>query len=458
MTDRISSGTEPLDVVLGGGLPRAGISLIIGLPGSGKTILAQQYVFANAGPDRPALYLSTVSEPIEKILRYGQMLTIFDPSMIGTSVYYEDLGIPLHEGGLDGVLDCVRELIRQRRPAVIVIDSFKALHAYAADSAEFRRFLHNLAGMFSAYPVTALWVGEYKEDEIALAPEFAVADAIVTLGSVGAAERTWRALQVLKLRGGDFLSGKHAYRLSVSGVTVFPRLADPYDAVSYDLGPARVESGIQVLDEMLKDGFWPGSSTLLAGPTGVGKTVMGLHFVLRGVHSGEPGVIATMQENPVQLQRVVQQFGWSLKDHDVTLMYRSPVDLYLDQWVYELFDAVEATGATRVLIDSLGDLQATSPDVSRFREYLYSLVQRCSRRGVTLMITHEVPELVGLTRLREQGVSHIVDNVVLLQYQGLEQAVSRTVTILKTRAANHNSRAQEFEISSDGITLTSPPS
>jgi circadian clock protein KaiC len=108
MTDRISSGAESLDVVLGGGLPRDGITLIVGLPGSGKTILAQQFVFANARPERPALYLSTVSEPLEKILRYGQTLTVFEPAKVGKSVYYEDLGSSVHEGALSGVLDRVR--------------------------------------------------------------------------------------------------------------------------------------------------------------------------------------------------------------------------------------------------------------------------------------------------------------------------------------------------------------
>lgn len=458
MTDRISSGAESLDVVLGGGLPRDGITLIVGLPGSGKTILAQQFVFANARPERPALYLSTVSEPLEKILRYGQTLTVFEPAKVGKSVYYEDLGSSVHEGALSGVLDRVRGLIRERRPAVIVIDSFKALHAYADDGTDFRRFLHDLAGMLSAYPVTTLWVGEYGQDEVVLAPEFAVADAILTLGSVGIAERTSRVLQVLKLRGGSFLSGKHAYRLSSSGITVFPRLADPGDVTDYHLGDIRFKSGIMALDDMLEEGIWPGSSILLAGPTGVGKTLMGLTFVFHGVRHGDPGLIATLQENPVQLERTAQQFGWSMAEAGITLMYCSPVDLYLDEWVHKFLNRVEATGSRRVLIDSLGDLQAISGDLARFREYLYSLTQRCSRRGVTLLSTYEIPDLYGLTQLSEHSVSHLADNVVILQYRDSGQVVSRTLTVLKTRSASHDPHIREFQISTNGITLAPPPS
>jgi circadian clock protein KaiC len=453
MTERTTSGTQSLDAVLGGGLPRDGIILVIGLPGCGKTILAQQCVFANASPERPALYLSTVSEPLDKILRYGQTLSFFDPTAVGRSVLYENLGSVLHEHGLVGILDRVRNLIRERRPGVIVIDSFKALHPYAESSSDFRRVLHDLAGMLSAYPVTSLWVGEYGLDEIATAPEFAVADAIIALGSLRAGERTSRGLQVLKLRGGEFLGGTHGYRLSAEGLIVFPRLADLPDISGYDLGTTRLRSGVQALDAMLDHGYWPGASTLLAGPTGVGKTVIGLHFVFHGVRNGEPGLIATMQEDPAQLERIVRQFGWSLANDHVTLMYRSPIDLYLDQWVHELLHAIDTTGATRVLIDSFGDLQAASPDPTRFREYVYSLVHRCSRRGVSLMMTYEVPELFGLTRLSDESVSHLADNVVLLQYRSLDHSISRALTVLKTRASHHAPEAREFQITTDGITI-----
>ena len=455
MSERLSSGHARLDAVLDGGLPANAINMVIGLPGTGKTILAQQYVFANATPERPSLYLSTVSEPFDKIVRYGQTLGFFDPKAVGRSVFYEDLGTILNELGLTGVHDRVGVLMKERRPGLMVVDSFKALSAYAA-GADFRRFLHDLAAQLSVFPASSFWVGEYGEDEIAEAPEFAVADAIICLSTRRTAERETRSLRVLKLRGSDFAPGRHAYRVTENGIAVFPRLADPVDTTDYALGDARHSSGIAALDEMLAEGYWPGASTLCAGPSGCGKTLMGLHFVFNGVRQGEAGVLATLQEHPTQLARIVREFGWSLDEEGVELMYRSPVDIYIDEWVYDLLAAVERTGARRVLIDSLTDLQFASPDEIRFREYMYSLVQRLSRQGVSLFMTSELPDLFRITRLSEFGVSHLSDNVVLLQYVRDESAVRRALTVLKTRASRHEPQIREFRITPEGIVLGEP--
>jgi circadian clock protein KaiC len=455
MSDRLSSGHPLLDGVLGGGLPVNAINLLIGIPGSGKTILAQQYVFANATADRPALYLSTVSEPLEKMLRYGQTLEFFDAGAVGRAVFYEDLAGVLNDSGVEGVSERVGELLRERRPSIIVIDSFKALSAYA-DGTGFRRFLHVLAGRLSAFPVSCFWVGEYGEREISEAPEFAVADAVIALSTTRAGEREARALRILKLRGSRAASGEHAYRISASGRAFFPRLADPADVSSYAVGDQRLSSGITALDEILAEGYWQGASTLCAGPSGCGKTLMGMHFIFNGARNGEPGVIAAFQENPIQLERIVGTFGWSMAEPAVEVMYRSPVDVYIDEWVYDLLARVARTGAKRVLIDSLTDLQFASADPVRFREFMYSLVQRLSRDGVSLFMTTELPDLFTVTRLSEFGVSHVADNVIVLQYVRDHSAVRRALIVLKTRASRHHPQILEFKITDQGIVLGAP--
>ena len=453
MSDRLPSGSTRLDAVLGGGLPLNSITLVSGSPGTGKTILAQQYLFHNASADRPALYLSTVSEPLEKILRHGQSLDYFDAYALGTSVIYEDLGHTLNDGGLPGVLNRITELIKQRRPGLMVIDSFKALQDYAPDGKALRRFLHDLAGRLSAMPITSFWIAEYDAAHATDAPEFAVADAILSLNTDRTTERETRVFQVLKLRGSAFLTGKHAYRLSTRGLDVFPRLADPIDLDSYGQPSERMSSGVPALDLMLSDGYWRGASTLIAGPSGVGKTLLAMHFVFAGAQRGEAGVIATFQENPVQLERILNGFSWSLKDPGIELMYRSPVDLYLDEWVYDFLDIVERTGASRVAIDSLGDLRAACGDELRFREYIYSLLQRCARANISVMMTQEVPDLFGVTRLSEYGISHLSDNVILLQFLRGESELKRAITVLKTRGSAHEQHLRQCNISAAGISL-----
>jgi circadian clock protein KaiC len=410
-----------------------------------------------ATEQRPAIYLSTVSEPFEKILRYAQTLSFFHRDAIGHSVFYEDLGrVVAGDGGLTAVIERMAALIKERRPGIIAIDSFKALAAFADDARGFRRFLHDLAALLTSFPATSFWIGEYSEEETRIAPEFAVADGIISLATERVNERTLRLIQVSKLRGSDFRSGRHTYRLSADGITVFPRLADPVSADDYRLSEGRISSGIAPLDTMLAEGYTPGGSTLVAGPSGAGKTLMGLHFIFSGAANGAPGVIASLQENPIQLQRIVRGFGWSLDDERVAVMYRSPNDVYVDEWVYELLGVIESTGAKRVMIDSLSDLQYATPDPVRFREFIYSLTQRLSRAGISPIMTSEVADLFHIGRLAEYGISHLADNVILLQYLRAESRLLRTVTVLKSRASAHDPQIRQFEITSDGIVLGDP--
>jgi circadian clock protein KaiC len=454
VTDRLSSGHARLDEILHGGLPKSAITLIIGIPGSGKTILAQQFAFHNATGDGPALYLSTVTEPFDKIIRYGQSLDFFDVGAVRKGlVIYEDLGRPLTTAGLEGVLDALGDHLKLIKPSLIVIDSFRALRAFAKDDAAYRLFLDALTRQLTASATTSLWIDEYGRFNAVDAPEFAVADAIIALDIKQLNEREHRTLQVLKLRGSGFQSGQHAYRLSSKGFNVFPRLADAQDATTYKLSDERMKTGVPALDQMLGDGLWPGASTLVVGPTGVGKTLIGLHFLFEGAKSGEPGILATFQENRTQLGRIVAGFGWSIDAKNLNVLSRSLVDVYIDEWVYELLDLAESVKAKRIVIDSLPDVMTAAGDPTRFREWMFSLVQRCTRQGIGLVMTHEVAELYDIKHVSEAGLSHLADNVIVLQYAKDTAFVTRTLTVLKTRATRHDHAVRRYEITAEGLKL-----
>jgi len=177
---RLSTGNPPLDRILGGGLPKSSINIVMGLPGTGKTILAEQLAFANGSVERPVLYLTTLSEPLQKIVGYLQELTFADVDRIGTEVQYETLVEPLRERP-DQLADQVASFIERKRPSVVIIDSFKAIMELASDAAQWRKTVFDVASVLTAYDATALWVGEYAHDSVSKLPEFAVADGIVEL-------------------------------------------------------------------------------------------------------------------------------------------------------------------------------------------------------------------------------------------------------------------------------------
>jgi circadian clock protein KaiC len=299
-----------------------------------------------------------------------------------------------------------------------------------------------------------LWNAPYPRSQALEAAEFAVADAIVALDIKQVGEREMRTLQVLKLRGSNFRSGQHAYRITVDGFKVFPRLADGQIQSTYQLNQDRAATGIAALDQLLGEGgYWSGSTTLIAGPSGIGKTLMGLHFLYHGAKLGEPGIMATFQENQSQLERIVKSFGWSINDPKVHILSRSVVDMNIDEWVYELLDLVEETSARRIVIDSLPDLQAAAADPVRFREWMFSLAQRCTRSGISLMMIVEVADLFKLPRISEEGISHLADNVVLLQYVQEGPELARALTVLKTRAMRHRPMVHRYDITDKGFEL-----
>jgi circadian clock protein KaiC len=455
LTERLPTGNERLDDILNGGFLKNSINLIVGVPGSGKTLLSQQFVFKNATVEHPALFLSTLSEPLDKILRFGQTLKVFDhTAVIERRVVYEDIGQVLGGEGLDHILSTVERLIKEVRPGIVVIDSFRAFQVVSGDTTSFRRFLYGLTRLLGASATTALWNAPYSRTQALDTAEFAVADAIISLDIKQVGSRELRVLQVLKLRGSSYRSGEHAYRITDAGFDVFPRLADSMVQAKYKLSTGRSSTGIEALDELLGEGgFWSGAATLVVGPSGVGKTLMGLHFLFRGARSDEPGILATFQENSTQLDRIAKTFGWSFDRDGVQVLSRSVVDINIDEWVYELLGLIDKTGAQRVVIDSLPDVMTAAADPTRFREWMFSLTQRLQRSGVSLMMIMEVPELFELRRISEQGLSHLADNVVLLQYVQEGSELARAMTILKTRALHHRPTVHRYEITEKGLVL-----
>lgn len=452
--NRIKTGNENLDQIFNGGIPQNSINLITGLPGTGKTILAESIIFSNITDSKKALYISTVSEPLDKIIRYLQNFDFFDPMAIGESVVYEDMSEILRSEGLEAAAKKINDLVKEIGPAYLVIDSFKALHDFSSSKEQFRKYLSGMASTLTSLAVTTFWVGEYDTSEIYTLPEFAIADGIFELVVKKIGIRDARYIRVLKMRGSGFYSGEHAYKISKKGLEVFPRLRTPKVPEAYEFEPERIKTGVTMLDTMM-EGVWRGSSSVIFGPPGSGKSLLGLHFIFKGIEAGEKGLIATMEENPSQLARIVAGFGWDLQgaidSGMLELFYVSPVEIYIDEFIQTVVGKINDTGAKRVLIDSLNNLQFASVDEVRFREYMYSLVQTLAIKGTTTLMTSELQDLFATTYLTQYGISHMSDNVILLHYVREASEVKRAITVLKTRGSQHDHAIRQFTINSEGL-------
>ncbi|HEX9109272.1 MAG TPA: ATPase domain-containing protein [Longimicrobiales bacterium] len=458
---RISTGNPQADEILGGGFPANSINIIMGQPGVGKTIFAEQLVFHNTSGDRPILYLTTLSEPLPKVVRYLQGFRFFDESRLvfdesapGPVVLYEEVGDALAAEGIGALVRRVKEAIKTVSPSIIVIDSFKAVHDLATSPLEMRHMIYELAGLLTAYDTTAFLVGEYGDDALQRYPEFVVADAIVELVRHKLGMRDERYFRVLKLRGSGFREGLHAFRITEDGLQIYPRLVSPRRADDYVLEDERVLTGVPGLDPLLGGGIWRGSTTLVAGPVGSGKTTIGLQFALNGVASGEPALYVHLQENPTQVARLLRAFGTdeaNLRAAGLHLLYASPVELPIDSIVVETFRLIERTGVRRVVVDSVGDLAKAATDPERLYDYVYAFSQHLAARNITAFLTYESTSagegglLGGQTR-----ISSMSDNVLLLGIE-VEPAARRTIRVLKERASAHDQEVHELMIRGDGV-------
>jgi circadian clock protein KaiC len=319
-----------------------------------------------------------------------------------------------------------------------------------------RRFISRLAGLLSAYDVTTFLLGEYTQGDIERYPEFAVADAIVQLARQPLSTRDERYMRVLKLRGSGYREGQHAFRINSDGLQLYPRLVAPHEPETYKSSSERISTGVPGLDAMMGGGLLIGSTTLAVGTTGTGKTTLALQFALEGARHGEQVLYVNFQENPVQLRRAIANLGVdprSAFSNGFGLLYASPVELQIDSIVVEIFDAIKTGGVRRVVIDAIGDLSSAANDPRRLHDYLYSLIQHFTARGVTSVITLEAAEgFHGAGLPSDQWYSYMSDNVIALGWDAA-QPDRRTIRVFKMRSSLHDHETRQFEIGPDGARI-----
>ncbi len=460
----LDTGVPGLNDVLGGGLPALSFNLVAGGPGSGKTTLSLQILFATATPERPGLFITLLGETSLKLLRYQQLFNFFDPARIGSDIHILNLSEDALEGDLERLLLRIIAEVDRLHPQVVVVDSFRSLLRVQGTSApirEIERFVQRLAMHLTTWEVTSFLIGEYPEAELR-DPVFTIADGILWMTQEANRNSVVRQLQVVKARGMASKPGLHTLRIGRAGVQVFPRIPESSRSL-HPRGNKRLSSGIPELDEMMGGGIPVGDSLVLAGPTGAGKTTFAMRFVAAGLEAGEAAVVAIFEEHPdAYLQRTKTEVDLSeaMIQDKLRVIYLRPLDLSVDETFDEIRSAVQAIGATRVVIDSISGFEMALAPAFRmdFRESLYRLIGALTELGVTVFSTVEVVagrEGPGL-QLTGYQVSFLTDDILSQRYVEIEGVLRKALVVVKMRGSNHNREFRFYELTGSGVQIHEP--
>lgn len=457
--ERIPTGIEGLDRILQGGIPRYASVLVAGRPGTGKTILTQHMLFHNARPDHKSIYFSTLSEPQIKVLLFQQQFEFFKPEKFLESVIFHDLGSTLRNEGAAGALRAMDALVQQHRPALVAVDSIRAFLDFLPTPDRFREFISDLAVRLPAWECTTLLVGEYVEEEIQSRPEAAIVDGIFYLYGTEERKHQKRYLRILKMRGTDYAAGENLFKITRQGVQVYPRLNPEVRLQRYQQSDRRLSTGVPGLDQMTGGGLPEGTTTLVCGSTGTGKTVLALHWLVAGVRAGEPSLLVTFEESPHQLRLATRDFGWDLdgwlRQGLLRIHHVSPMELDVDELFHELRDLVQ-DGVRRVAVDSISSFEIGMADKHKYTDYIWALTDWFKSQGVSLMLLNETHDLYANNLLSKHGLSFVADNIILLEYVRLQDRIQRRLAVLKMRGCRHDTALREFVIGPGGLMVLGP--
>ncbi|HUR67780.1 MAG TPA: ATPase domain-containing protein [Candidatus Thermoplasmatota archaeon] len=456
----ISTGAANLDELLGGGIPANTLNILSGEPGTGKTILAQQAMFhyVKTNPGARVLYLTTLSEPAMKVIRYLQGFGYYDAEAFGSSVVYRDVGGFLRDHPSVELLEEIMRLVEEVQPAILCIDSFKAIRDLMPAQEDFRRFCYDLSVRLASAACTTLLIGEYDDVEAAEGAEFAVADGILTLRRTELNGEPQRMIQVKKMRGQAMNMAAFPFSISKDGIRVFtPELTLARFPQLEKEDSTRLPTGVQGLDELLLGGIPRGRSIMLSGVSGSGKTTLGLQFLMEGAARGERGVFYSFEETADRLSTLAKGFGWDLQRHiDAGLLriVSKPVtDIRVDENLEDMMHEVQEFRPARIVLDSFSAFLAKIRDSSVQRDKAFHLVSMVHRVGAVSLLISDVPTHEA-NRVSRWGVEEtVVDGTIVLSTELRAGKRVRYIEVYKMRTTDHVRGRHRMDIGPQGLRI-----
>lgn len=454
---RLRTGIDGLDALLKGGLVVGASYVVQGHPGSGKTILANQLACNHVRDGGRVLVATLLSESHERLFQYLSTLSFFDRTLVGDSIQFVSAFDTLEQDGLDAVVRLLRQEIARQQASLLIVDGLLNARTRAPTSLDTKKFVSELQGHAAFAGCTVLLLTSSRLEEGS--PEHTMVDGVIELSETLLGNAAVRHVQLRKTRGSAALSGRHECLIGADGLQIFPRLEALYSHPSQPGGATldKVTTGVADLDGMLGGGLAEGSVTLLMGPSGVGKTALGLAF-LAGSSLKAPGLHFGFYENPTRLRLKAQALGLGLAELErsgaVQLGWQPTTEGLLDQVGARLLAQVEALGARRVVIDSLGAFGRLAFDPARLNAFFRALTGELRARNVTVLLTWEMRDIFGAEiTAPAPDLSSLVDNLLLLRLAELEARLHRVLSVVKVRDSDHDPALQALNIGPQGIRL-----
>lgn len=462
---RTSTGIAGLDTILSGGLLSGRSYLVRGGPGTGKTILGLHFLTAPTHADEPseegqALFI-TLGEPEARIRRDGaamgfdldgvSFLSLAPDSDYFTEAQTYDL-FDASEVERQPATEAIVDRIEALGPTRVFVDSMTHLRYFATEPAQFRKqtlaFLQYLTGQGATVVFTSESSPEAPDQDLQF-----LSDGIIQLEQRASS----RSLSVTKFRGGSYRDGEHSMRIGADGIAVFPRLVPSEQRAEFS--GAIISSGVPELDELLHGGLERGTTSIISGPSGVGKTTLGLQFMKEAAGRGERSVIYNFEEETKTLLRRCESVNIPVQamiERDTLAVKTVRAWTFLpDEFTEHVRREVEEKDARIVMIDSLAGVRHCFQDQDVARR-LVALGKYLVNRDVTVLMVEETREVTGHFRATDTEVSHLADNLVFMRYLEVEGRLRKAIGVLKKRASDFEKTLREFAVTRYGIKVGEP--
>lgn len=457
-TEDSATGIVHLDNALRGGIPKGSVVLLAGSSGSGKTIFSFQWLFHGIKKGERGLYI-TLTEPLFKTLKNLECMSYYDRQAIEEQTLkimdIRDTYGKINFEDPEKIIELIEKEVMQTHAKRLCIDSVTAIAYFLNDITKIRKFIFELGKVLASLGCTTLLtseVGDSNSYSIYGVEEF-ISDGIIRMDQIIDQGEYKRVMQLVKMRGKDYVGETYPLKISKDGIRVFPRIQIPLD---YESSEERVSTGLVLLDKMIRGGAFKNSTTLIVGSTGTGKSLLGVHFIMQGLRKGENCLYMSFEESQKQIMRNALGFGWGLQEFldngQLSLRCTYANKKYLEEHLLEIKSIVEAKKITRCVIDSLSAIS----DVFLPEEFL-SFANRLNgylkTAGVTSYFTSAAATFIGTSSLTEKSLSTMTDSIIMLRLVEVDGELQKVINVVKLRGSSHDKSLRKYDITNHGVVI-----